>query len=113
MSNASNLQAPPPAYPAPQTVPGKTLGIVSVILPFVGLGLVGLILGIVAKAQSKKVGAKNTPAVVGIVLGAISVVVGLIVTIVIIAGISAVAQQCQQLGPGVHQSGGVTITCGS
>lgn len=111
MSHASNIQAPPPAYPAQQSVPGKTLGIVSVILPFVGFGLIGLILGIVAKVQSKKAGVKNTAAVVGIVLGAISVVVGLIVTIAIIAGITAMAQQCQQLGPGVHEQGGVTITC--
>ncbi|WP_136612095.1 DUF4190 domain-containing protein [Sinomonas albida] len=111
MSNASNLQAPPPAYPAPQAVPGKALGIVSVILPFVGFGLIGLILGIVGRSQSKKVGAKNTPAVVGIVLGSISIVIGLIVTVAIIIGISAVASQCQQLGPGTHQVGSTTITC--
>ncbi|WP_415854729.1 hypothetical protein [Sinomonas sp. G460-2] len=112
MSNPSNIQAPAAAY-APQPIPGKTLGIISIILPFVGLGLIGLILGIVGKVQAKKAEYKNTPAVVGIVLGAISVVVGLIVTITIIAGITAVAQQCQQLGPGIHKQGGVTITCGS
>ncbi|MEA5454863.1 DUF4190 domain-containing protein [Sinomonas sp. JGH33] len=115
MSQHSDSTTAP--YPSgnlqPQTVPGKTLGIVSVILPFVGFGLIGLILGIVAKSQSKKAGAKNTPAVVGIVLGAISVVVGIIVTIAIIVGIGAVAQQCQQLGPGTHQIGASTITCGS
>jgi hypothetical protein len=42
-------------------VPGKTLGIVGLVLAFV-MPLLGLILSIVAKVQSRGAGAKNTPA---------------------------------------------------
>jgi len=83
--------APPGPYMQPAMVvvqpdiPGKTLGIVSLILPFVGFGLVALILGIVALNQSKQVGYKNTPAIWGIVLGGLSVVaVGVLILSLII-----------------------------
>ena len=61
--------APAPAAAAP-AVPGKTLGIVALILAFVA-PLIGAILGFVARAQSKAAGVKNTPATVAIVLGII------------------------------------------
>ncbi|HET8957467.1 MAG TPA: DUF4190 domain-containing protein [Microcella sp.] len=78
--------APPPAYsqPAqPAVNPGQTLGIVALILAFVA-PLVGLILGVVALNQSKKVGMKNGLAVASIWLGAIFTVFWTIVTIVAI-----------------------------
>jgi hypothetical protein len=61
--------APAPAAAAP-VVPGKTLGIVALVLAFLA-PLIGAILGFVAKAQSKPAGYKNTPATVAIVLGII------------------------------------------
>lgn len=101
--------------PAPVTgsVPGKTLGIVALILvvPF-GLSLLGIILGFVARGQSKKAGAKNTPATVAIVLGFIALVVTIIVIAVIAGGAGALVSQCAELGSGVHElDNGVTITC--
>ncbi|BAU31160.1 DUF4190 domain-containing protein [Microcella alkaliphila] len=78
--------APPPAYsqPAqPAVNPGQTLGIVALILAFVA-PLVGLILGVVALNQSKKVGMKNGLAVASIWLGAIFTVFWTILTIVAI-----------------------------
>lgn len=78
--------APPPAYsqPAqPAVNPGQTLGIVALILAFVA-PLIGLILGVVALNQSKKVGMKNGLAVASIWLGAIFTVFWTILTIVAI-----------------------------
>jgi preprotein translocase subunit SecG len=54
---------------APADYPGKTLGIVALILTFF-FTLLGLILGLVAQSQSKAAGVKNTPAKVAVVLTA-------------------------------------------
>jgi hypothetical protein len=111
---ATPAPAPTPATPAPvAAAPGKTLGIVGLILAFIGpLSLIGLILSLIARSQSKKAGVKNTPATVGIVIGLIVLVITIIVWVV--AGISAAAllSQCADLGPGVHDVNGVTVTCG-
>jgi len=90
--------------------PGKTTGIIGLVLAFL-LPLVGFIVSLVGRSQSKKVGLKNGPATAGIVLG-------LLFTVIIIAAIAIpialVANQCATLGPGPHQSsdGITTITCG-
>jgi hypothetical protein len=70
--------APTPAYAAaPAVIPGRTLGIVGLIVTFF-FSLLGLILCIVAKVQSNNAGVKNTPATVGIVLGIVFLVGGII-----------------------------------
>ncbi len=107
------MTTPAPAAPAPAVVPGKTLGIVALILAFVA-PLIGAILGFVAKAQSKPAGVKNTPATVAIVLGLIFTVLYIILLIVIpiIAGGAALAA-CNGLEPGVYTlDNGTTLTCG-
>ncbi len=99
------------ATPTPATVPGKTLGIVGLILSFFS-GPLGLIISAVARSQSKKAGFKNTPATVGIVIGLLSTI-GIVIAIVggVIGG-SALLAQCGDLGPGEHVlDNGVTITC--
>src|SRR4029078_10914262 len=52
--------APPASYgaPATQTIPGRTLGLLAVVLSFF-TGIIALILGIVALVQSRKAGQKN------------------------------------------------------
>jgi hypothetical protein len=108
------MTTPAPAAPAAApVVPGKTLGIVALILAFVA-PLIGAILGFVAKAQSKPAGVKNPPATVAIVLGIIFTVLYIILLIVIpiIAGGAALAA-CNGLEPGVYDTGnGGTLTCG-
>ena len=96
--------------PVPAAVPGKTLGIVAVIVAFLAAPI-GFILGLVAKSQSKKAGAKNTPAVVAIVLGLLFTIGYIIIFSVIGAGVAAFSSQCAELGSGVHTDGAVTITC--
>lgn len=54
--------------------PGKTLGIVGLVLAFL-MPLIGLILSIIAKNKSKKAGFSNTPAVVGIIVSIVYFVV--------------------------------------
>ena len=102
--------------------PGKTLGIVSLIagivsyfiLPFVA-GLAALIMGAIARSQSKKAGFKNTPATVGLILGIINVILSIIgLILIIVAGAALfgnIAAQCADLGPGTHYVDGVTYTC--
>ncbi len=111
---------PPPAYPAAPPagtpaapVPGKTLGIVALIVAFF-FNVIGLVLGIVALVQSRKAGVRNLPAVWAIIVGAVLTVIGIIVAIVIAIGIGAAAdlyQQCLDLGGGTQQIDGVTVTC--
>lgn len=66
--------SPSPQPPAAAPVPGKTLGIVALILAFF-VQIVGLILGIVALVQSRRAGVKNTPAVWAIVLSSVFMVI--------------------------------------
>ncbi|MEN0083185.1 MAG: DUF4190 domain-containing protein [Leifsonia sp.] len=77
MSDTSQYQQ---SSAQPADYPGKTLGIVGLILAIV-VPLVGLIISIVAANQSKKAGYKNTLAKAGIIVGAILVALGVIVSI--------------------------------
>lgn len=63
--------------PAP-VVPGKTLGIVALIVTFF-FSVIGLILGIVARNQSKAAGVENTPAKVAIILGIVFTVLSILI----------------------------------
>ncbi len=100
-----------PAYTTPTGVdPGKNLGIAGLVLAFL-CSLVGLIVSIIAYNQSKKAGFKNTPALIGIIVGAVFLALGLVGYLLGGMGAFYAYQQCQQLGPGVHDVNGVTVTC--
>lgn len=77
--------------PAPgQDYPGKTLGIVGLVLA-IFFNLIGLIVSAVAYSQSKKAGYKNTPALVGIIIGAVLLALGIIFAIIsIVIAVAAV-----------------------
>lgn len=96
---------------APAAVPGKTLGIVALVFAFLS-SPIGFILGLVAKSQSKKAGVSNGPATAAIVIGLIGTIIIAIIIGVSVAGAGALLGQCADLGAGVHEVGGVTITCG-
>lgn len=106
-------QSPAGAYYQQPAVedPGKTLGIVGLILSFF-TAVIGLIISAVAFSKSRKAGFKNTPALVGIIIGALGTIGVVIAIIVSVVALGAVASQCAQLGPGVHNVNGVTVTCG-
>ncbi len=98
----------PQAYVAPAGSDGKTLGIVALVLAFF-FQLLGLILGIVAKVQSKRAGVKNTPATIAIVLSIIFMVLGIIIGLAIAIPLLTA---CATYGPGTHTlPNGLTLTC--
>ena len=87
--------ATPPGAPYQQAGaqdPGKTLGIVGLVLAFVA-ALIGVIVSAIALNKSKKAGFKNTPALIGIIVGSIITVlyIGLIIAGVAAAGAAAAA----------------------
>ncbi len=119
--------APPPQYPATptgDTYPGKTMGIVAFVVSLAGLifwviaPLVGLVLGIVAMVQSRKAGRKNGFALAAIIISAVLIVIGIIMSIfiigIVVAATSEIARLCAEYGTGVHEINGVTVTlnCG-
>ena len=80
---------PTPAYAAAQApVAGKTLGIVGLVLAFIA-PVIGLIISIVARSQSKKAGVQNTPAKVGLILSIVFIVLYVVIGIVIGVSVSA------------------------
>lgn len=105
-------QPPQQPYTMPPATedPGKTLGIIGLILSFF-TALIGMIVSIIAFRMSKKAGFKNTPALIGIIIGAIGTLIGVIIAIAVLVGLSQLNAQCQQLGSGQHEVNGVTVTC--
>jgi hypothetical protein len=75
--------------PAPGVdFPGKTLGIVGLIVAIFA-NLIGLIISAIALSQSKKAGYKNTPALVGVIIG--SVLLAITVIWIIVAVVAAIS----------------------
>ncbi|MCR1982963.1 DUF4190 domain-containing protein [Cellulosimicrobium cellulans] len=110
-------QAGTPSYAAPGQDPGKTMGIVGLVLSFLGcLSIVGLILSIVAFNKSKKAGYKNGLALAGIIVGAIVLVLTIIGSIVFFSTVGAVTQEvldaCSGVPSGtVVEVRGEPVTC--
>ena len=110
-------QAGAPSYAAPGQDPGKTMGIVGLVLSFLGcLSSVGLILSIVAFNKSKKAGYKNGLALAGIIVGAIVLVLTIIGSIVFFSTVGAVTQEvldaCSGVPSGtVVEVRGEPVTC--
>ena len=105
----------PPVAPTPVAAPvsdGKTLGIIALVSVFF-FGLLGIVLGLIAKNQSKQAGVKNTPATVAIVLGFVSLAVAILLAILLpIITASSIAALCSGLEPGIYQAtDGSTVTC--
>lgn len=109
--------APPPSsYALPvEPVPGRIMGIVSLVLSIIGLHVIGIILGFVARAQSKRAGQKNGFAVAGIIVGFVLLVLSIIVIGLAIAGGAAFVGWlngvCADLGSGVWEVDGITYSC--
>jgi hypothetical protein len=70
---------PGPANPA-APLPGKTLGIVGLVLSIL-CGLIGAIVSFIAYRQSQAAGWKNNVALAGIVVGVALFVIGIIVNL--------------------------------
>jgi len=96
--------AQPAATPASAENPGQTLGIVSLVLDFIGFSLIGMILGIISRKKSKAVGAPTTLGTIGMILGIVFTVIGilafLLVALTSYAGLQQLAKDKQRLSAG-------------
>ncbi|MCA0228674.1 DUF4190 domain-containing protein [Patescibacteria group bacterium] len=121
--NPNQMQPQQPMQPAPPVQgyaaedPGKTMGIISLVLGLLNIGLVGLILGIMARSKSKAAGYNNGVALAGIIVSVITMIGTIIAVISIVAlgafGFAALDAKCKELGPGTHYEGSTRITCGA
>ncbi len=85
--------------------PARTLGIVGLVFAFVFSGL-GLMLSVIAVIRSRRAGFTNVPAIVGIVVGTLSVIIAIIVG----PTFSAMIADCLEPGSGALL-GDRTTTC--
>ncbi|MFC8922098.1 hypothetical protein [Cellulosimicrobium sp. NPDC057127] len=82
-------QAPAPQYGGgPVEDPGKTLGIVGLVLAFV-FSIAGIVVSAIARKQSREAGFDNTIAKWGLILSIIFTVLGVIVGILYFVVIAA------------------------
>jgi len=88
----ADYQAAPQQAPmAPADYPGKTLGLVGLILSIVA-SFVGLIISIIAFRQSKAAGYPNGLAKAGIIVGIITTVLGIVFSIIYFVAFAALMQ---------------------
>ena len=109
----------PGAYQPPAQQPGKTMGIIGLILsclffiPFASL--VGVILSIVGFVQSRKAKMSNGPALAGIIIGGVVFVLTMIATIAIfvfaVDQVGTLIDICEDRGPGTHFVDGEVYEC--
>lgn len=111
LSPITPVATPSPAAPSGDN-PGKTLGIVSFVLLFIGMGLVSLILGIVALRKSKRAGHKNGFALAAIILGIVEIIAAFIISTLLVMAAVTIINTCSELGAGTHTlTSGATISC--
>jgi len=91
----------------PLVDPGRTLGIVGLVLAFL-MAPVGLVVSIIAYRKSKAAGFRAGLPLVGIIVAAIFLLIG----IAVIGLGFHLFNTCASLGPGMHVVNGVTWTCG-
>lgn len=108
---AQPMPAPTAGAPVSQEDPGRTLGVVGLVLAFVA-SWVGLIISIIAMRRSTRAGFRNGLAKAGVIVGSITTALGLIGGGIAVVAAAHLASTCSDLGPGVHQVGNGTVTCG-
>ena len=115
-ANAASAPAyaqPTPAYAQPVAVnPGRTLGIVGFILAFF-VSPAGIIVSAIGLSKSRKSGNKNGLALAGLILSIVFFIVAIVVSVLLVGAAVALLNQCTELGGGVQQINGVTVTCPS
>lgn len=80
----ANYEATPTPAPTEADFPGKTLGIVGLILAIVA-PVIGIIVSAVALSQSKKAGYENKLAKIGLIVGIVLTVLIIVLYIVVFA----------------------------
>ncbi|AWB88190.1 hypothetical protein [Homoserinimonas hongtaonis] len=97
---------------APAVNPGKTLGIVGLVLSILQFNVVSLVISIIALVKSKKAGMGNGFAIGGIIISILSIIGGIILIVVVVGAAAALSAQCAEVGPGIWElDNGLTVTC--
>jgi hypothetical protein len=78
----------PPLTPAPVDNPGKTFGIISVVLGVLTMWLVGLPLAIMSLVKSKRAKVSALWGIIGVVVNSLALVVSVILAIVIVVAVA-------------------------
>lgn len=74
--------------------PGKTFAIISLVLAFVGMQVIGIILAIIGRSKSKKAGFDGKLATIGLILNIVVVVVGtIIITSITLASYNGIKER--------------------
>lgn len=73
------------AQPSQQSNAGKTLGIISIIMSFVGLALIGVVLAIISLVQAGKAGASKVFGIIGLILNIVALLVAAVLLFLIIS----------------------------
>jgi len=116
--NAPQYSSGQPAADAP--APGKTLGIVALILAIVpGTQLIGLILGIVALVQSRKAGRKNGFALWAIIVSIVLTIIAIVIIVLLVSAIASAGgdiynqylENCAPGGSGFVEFSGQQVPC--
>lgn len=91
----------PYGFGAPVAVnPGKTLGIVGFVLSFF-ISVAGIVIGIIALAQSKKAGYPNGFALAAIIIGSVALVGSIVSTIAVVVFFGGLTAQILDLCSGL------------
>lgn len=118
-ANGANQQpAGAPGVPSPyaqqpaQQVPGKGLATAGFILALIGLvsfgftSLIGLILSIIGRVQTKRAGQPSGLALAGIIVSIITMIIGIIVAVLFFIFFfsqgAKLQSECQERGSGTH-----------
>lgn len=120
--------SPPPAAPSAYAVsapsapvyaqssqavvvnPGRTLGIVGFILAFF-VSPAGIIVSAIGLSRSRKAGQKNGLALAGLILSIVFLILSIVIIAAVVAATASLISTCADLGGGVQQIKGVTVTC--
>ena len=62
----------------PMENPGQTLGIVGIVCNFLGINIVGIVLGVMSRNKSKQYGMSTTLGTVSLVWGIVGTVLGVL-----------------------------------
>jgi hypothetical protein len=100
----------PAAVPQPVIDPGRTLGVVGLVLSIFA-SAIGLVVSAIAYRKSKQAGFRNGAALAGIVVGLITTLALLTSGILSVVAATSLLDTCRDLGPGEHVVNGVTYTC--
>ena len=101
----------PPASHAEN--PGQVLGIISIVLSFVGLAIIGIILGVISRKKSKAANMPTTLGTVGLVVGIVFTIIGTLFTLLIVltayAGIQEAARESAESNSSMQAARGSAL----